>query len=282
MKIIGVIGAGIMGAGIAQVAAENGYTVKIYDVAASMMDKAVKTMQKNWQKAVEKGKSTQEDMDKQVAAVTCVNSVDELNDVDLVIEAVAENMELKKSILAQLDKICGEKTILATNTSTLPVTEIAGATNRPDRVVGMHFFNPVPMMKLVEIVRPSGTSNETLAAVTDFAENIKKTAVIAKDTPGFIVNRVLTPPIIEAMTAYGDGVASAGDIDIAMKLGCNWPIGPLALADMIGLDTLLAGAETFVREFGDQKYRPPHVLRQMVRAGEFGMKTGKGFYDYKK
>lgn len=282
MEKIGLIGAGIMGAGIAQVAAENGYAVIIYDVSADMMAKATKTMQKNWQKAIEKGKSTQEVMDKQVAAVTCVNSIDELKDVDLVIEAVAENMELKKSIMAQLDQICNENTILATNTSTLSITEIAGATKRPDRVVGMHFFNPVPMMQLVEIVRASGTSDETLKSVKEFAETIKKTAAVAKDTPGFIVNRVLTPPIIEAMTAYGDGVASAADIDIALKLGCNWPVGPLALADMIGLDTLLAGAESFVREYGDQKYRPPHVLRQMVRAGELGMKTGKGFYDYKK
>ncbi|MEQ8200381.1 MAG: 3-hydroxyacyl-CoA dehydrogenase NAD-binding domain-containing protein [Syntrophomonadaceae bacterium] len=282
MKVIGVLGAGIMGSGIAQVMAEVGYQVIVNDISDQMLDKATKDMQKNWQKAVDKQKITAEQMTEYLNKVVFSSTITSLKDADMVIEAVAENMALKQSIMAQLDEICDSKTIFASNTSTLPVAEIACATKRPEQVVGMHFFNPVPLMKLVEIVQATATADSTVEAVKQVVINVKKVPVVAKDTPGFIVNRVLTPAIMEAMTAFGDGVASAADIDTAMKLGVNWPIGPLALADMIGLDTLLSGSETFVREFTDQKYRPPHVLRQMVRANRLGMKTGKGFYDYGK
>jgi 3-hydroxybutyryl-CoA dehydrogenase len=282
LKSIGIVGAGIMGAGIAQVAAEAGYEVKIFDVAPNMLDKAVKNLQKAWQKAVDKEKINQEEMDKRVALVQAISDMADFKDCDLVIEAIAENLAAKKSVFTTLDEVCAEKTIFASNTSSLSITEIASFTKRPDRVAGMHFFNPVPIMKLIEIINGLTTSVETIAALKEVAVNLKKVPVVAKDTPGFIVNRLLVPLCNEAAKVLEAGVATAEDIDTAMKLGANMPMGPLALSDMVGLDTHVGATDGLERELKDSHYGCARLIRQMVRANHLGMKTGKGFYDYNK
>ncbi len=282
MKSIGIVGAGIMGTGIAQVAAEAGYAVKIFDLDSNMMDKSLKGLAKSWQKAVDKEKISQEEMNKRVALVTAVKDMAEFNGADLVIEAIAENLEAKKAVFMRLEEVCGENTIFASNTSSLSITEIASFTKRADKVAGMHFFNPVPIMKLIEIVNGLTTSAETIASLKEVAVNMKKVPVVAKDTPGFIVNRLLVPLCNEAAKVLEAGVASAEDIDTAMKLGANWPMGPLALSDMVGLDTHVGATEGLERELKDSHYGSARLIRQMVRANQLGMKTGKGFYDYKK
>jgi 3-hydroxybutyryl-CoA dehydrogenase len=282
IKKIMVLGAGTMGAGIAQVAAQSGYQVVLRDIADEYVDRGIKTITKNLSKLVEKGKLSDEAKEAALARITGTVDLLQGQDADVVIEAVVENMEIKKQVYKELSSIIKEGAIFATNTSALSVTEIAVATNRPDKVIGMHFFNPVPVMKLVELIRGVTTSDETYDAIKGMVEKMGKTGVQVNEAPGFVVNRILIPMINEAAYALMEGVASAKDIDEAMKLGANHPIGPLALGDLIGLDVCLAIMETLQREFGEAKYRPCPLMRKMVRAGQLGRKTGKGFFDYSK
>ncbi len=276
-----VIGSGTMGSGIAQVLAENNHKVVLRDLSQNSLDKGMNLIDKNLSKNVQKGRMTEEQ--KQIILDNIVASTDiELaKDCDLVIEAIVENMEIKKNLFKQLDEICKEEAILATNTSSLSITEISVATARPDRVIGMHFFNPVPVMKLVEVIDGQLTSKETHLKIEELTKQINKTPVTVSEAPGFVVNRILVPMINEAVGILADGVASAEDIDNAMKLGANHPIGPLALADLIGNDVCLAIMEVLYDEFKDSKYRPHPYLRKMVRAGLLGRKSKQGFYDYK-
>lgn len=281
IKKIGVLGAGTMGAGIAQVCAEAGFAVVLVDVDAPVIEKAIKGVQKAWQKALEKGKLGEEDKQKRTSLLETGVSINEFKDCDLVIEAIVEKIDIKKKVFQQLDEICPPHAILASNTSALSITEIAAATKRPDKVAGMHFFNPVPVMKLVEVIPGAETSQENVSLIMELCVKLGKEPVLAKEFPGFIVNRILVPYINEAAMAFQDGVASAAEIDKAMKLGANMPMGPLALCDLVGIDVLLMVCEYFYQEFGDSKYRPSLALKQKVRAGHLGVKTGKGFYDYK-
>lgn len=282
MKKIGVLGTGTMGAGIIQVLAQNGYEVAVRARRQETIDKGIAGIAKNLDKLVAKEKITAADKDATLARISSSTELDIMKDVDLIIEAAVEDMEMKKALFAELDAICKPEAILATNTSALSITEIAAATKRPDKVVGMHFFNPVPAMKLVEIVKGLTTSEETRAVVVELATKLGKTPVDVAEAPGFVVNRILIPMINEAAGVLADGVANAEGIDDAMKLGANHPIGPLALGDLIGLDVCLAIMETLYREFGDTKYRPHPLLRKMVRGNKLGRKTGVGFFDYSK
>jgi 3-hydroxybutyryl-CoA dehydrogenase len=277
---VGVLGAGTMGAGIAQVSIEAGYSVVLVDVVPPVLDKAIKSMNKSWSKAVDKGKKTAEDVAKYTALLSTGTDIKAFQDCDIVIEAIIENMDLKKKVFKEISEICPPDTILASNTSALSITEIAAVTNRPDKIVGMHFFNPVPAMKLVEVIPGAVTSGEVVNETIELAVKIGKEPVQTKESPGFIVNRILVPYINEAAIAYGEGVASAAEIDKAMKLGAGMPMGPLALADLVGIDVVLMVMDYFWAEFGDSKYRPALAFKQKVRAGHLGMKTGKGFYDY--
>ncbi|MBF0979810.1 MAG: 3-hydroxybutyryl-CoA dehydrogenase [Clostridiales bacterium] len=282
MKKIGVLGTGTMGAGIIQVLAQNGYEVAVRARRQETIDKGIAGIAKNLDKLVAKEKITEADKDATLARISSSTELDIMKDVDLIIEAAVEDMEMKKALFAELDTICKPEAILATNTSALSITEIAAATKRPDKVVGMHFFNPVPAMKLVEIVKGLTTSEETRTVVVELATKLGKTPVDVAEAPGFVVNRILIPMINEAAGVLADGVANAEGIDDAMKLGANHPIGPLALGDLIGLDVCLAIMETLYREFGDTKYRPHPLLRKMVRGNKLGRKTGIGFFDYSK
>ncbi len=282
IKKIGVLGAGTMGAGIAQVSVEAGYSVVLIDVVPEIVEKAVKGLNKAWAKAVEKGKATAEAVANYNALLVSSTDINDFKDVDIVIEAIIENIDIKKKVQKQLGEICKPEAILATNTSALSITEIAAATNRPDKLLGMHFFNPVVMMKLVEVIPGAVTTDDVVQAVMEMSKKIGKDPVQAKESPGFIVNRILVPYINESAQVFQEGIASAAEIDKAMKLGAGMPMGPLALADMIGLDIVLAVCEFFVKEFADSKYRPSLAFRTKVRAGHLGMKTGKGFYDYSK
>jgi len=270
-----------MGAGIAQVAAEAGFEVALVDVEPSLAEKGMKSILKAWSKGVEKGKITVEELETLQKRINIGVDYSMFKDCGIVIEAIVENIEIKKKVFASLAQVCASETILATNTSALSVTEVARASGCPERVIGMHFFNPVPAMKLVEIIPGCETSEQTVQAVTDLAVKLGKEPVKAAETPGFIVNRILLPYINEAAILYGENAVSAEDIDKAMKLGANMPMGPLALADLIGLDVCLMICEYFWREFGDSKYRPALVLRNKVRAGHLGRKTGRGFFDYR-
>ncbi len=269
-----------MGRGIAQVAAATGYRVLLADASLELAEKGKATIAAQLGKLVEKGKLTAEDRDAQLLRIVAAAGPSDFSGVDLAVEAATENFELKVKLLATYDGALPEASILATNTSSISVTKLAAATKRPDRVMGMHFMNPVPLMKLCELVRGIQTSDATYAAVRSAAERMGKTVIVANDYPGFIVNRILIPLLNEACLALQEGVASAEDIDLGAKLGLNHPMGPLELSDLIGLDTVLAIAEVLHREIGDPKYRPPTRLRNLVAAGWLGKKSGRGFYTY--
>lgn len=283
MKIekVGIVGCGLMGSGIAQSCAQSGYQVVVSEVNSELLNKGLNSIKTTLARGVEKGKLTKEEEQNITGRFKGTTDMGEFSDCDLVIEAALENIETKKSIFADLDGICPSNTILASNTSCLSVTEIAMATRRPDQVLGTHFFNPVPVMALLELVTTIITSEETLNTVKDFGESLGKTVIIAKDKPGFIVNRLLAPFMLEAIRILEDGTATREDIDNGMKLGCNHPMGPLTLADFVGLDTMYYIAESMYEEFKDTKFAPPLLLKRMVTAGHFGRKSGKGFYDYR-
>ncbi|MCZ6469264.1 MAG: 3-hydroxybutyryl-CoA dehydrogenase, partial [Candidatus Dadabacteria bacterium] len=278
MKIVGVVGSGTMGSGIAQVVASSDRDVLLVDISDAALDRGIKGIEKSLGRLVKKEAITEEDSSSILRRIVKTTDFEGLGDVDLVIEAVFEDMDVKKEIYNKLDNITGDDVVLATNTSSLPIVEIAVSTSKADKIVGMHFFNPAPVMKLVEIIKTLTTSDETVQFAYDFALALGKEPVKTKDSPGFIVNRILVPMLNEAVFAYQDGVGTPEDIDKAMKLGTNQPIGPLALVDLIGLDITLDVMDTFYREFQDSKFRAAPLLRQMVRAGWLGRKSGKGFF----
>jgi len=279
IKKVGVVGCGIMGSGIAQVCAQSGYQVVVSEVNDELLNKGLSSISSFLTKGIERGKLSQQDKDSTLARIKGTTNIQDFGDCDMGIEAIIEDMDSKKKIFAELDKICPNHAILATNTSSLSVIDIAGATTRLDKVVGMHFFNPVPIMRLLELVKTIATSDETLETANNFSKSLGKSVIIAKDTPGFIVNRVLVPALNEAVALYWEGIADRDDIDKAIKLGLNWPMGPLMLLDYIGADTALSIAEVLEEGIGP-KFHPPTGLKQMVRANLLGRKTGKGFYDW--
>ena len=277
---IGVIGAGTMGAGIAEVMCKK-YDVVVRDIKDEFIERGKNIITKSFEKSVAKERMTAEQKDEYLSRLTFTTDINAVKDCDLVVEAASENPDIKKSIFAELCSICKEDTILGSNTSSISITEIAAATKRPDKVIGMHFFNPAPVMKLVEVTKGITTSEETVKKVVEISEAIGKTPVKVQESPGFVVNRILIPMINEGIFVLQEGLATAEDIDTAMKLGANHPMGPLALADLIGLDVCLSIMEYLEKTFGDSKYRAPILLRQKVAAGELGRKTGKGFFEYK-
>lgn len=279
MKVF-VIGTGTMGAGVVQAFAQANVPVVMKSRTQASLDKAVGKISKSLAKLVEKGKIEQAYMDATMANISTTTEYADFADADLVIEAASEDMNLKKEVFAELAKICKPETIFATNTSSLSITEIAACTDRPAQFIGMHFFNPAPVMKLVEVIKGQMTSEETSNKIFELATAIGKTPVMVEEAPGFVVNRILIPMINEAVGIYAEGIASVEDIDSAMKLGANHPMGPLALGDLIGLDVCLAIMEVLYNEFADSKYRPHPLLKKMVRAGQLGRKSGKGFYQY--
>jgi len=280
VKTIAVIGAGTMGSGIAQVAAEAGFNVILRDIEDKFVQQGLNNIKKNVSRAVEKGKKSQAEADAVLARIRGTVELSELSVVEVVIEAVVENMALKKELYARLDAICKPEAIFASNTSGLSITEMASATSRPEKVVGMHFFNPVPVMKLIEIIKGTATDEQTYELVVGLSRKFGKEPIAVNEAPLFVVNRILVPMINEAAFVLMEGVASAEDIDKGMMLGANHPIGPLALADLVGLDVLLAVMDTLCKETGDSKYRTCPLIRKLVRAGHLGRKTGRGFYTY--
>jgi len=280
IKAIGIAGAGQMGRGISQVCATAGYEVLLVDVAEPPLSEAVSKISAGLQRSVERGSLTDHQAGEVLALIHPLGQLDRLRDVEVVIEAVPEDLSLKQELFSQLDQICLPQAVLASNTSSISITKLGAASGRPDRVVGLHFMNPAPVMKLVEVVCGLETSERTTHLALDLAKRLGKTPVVAKDVPGFIVNRILIPMINEAMFALEEGVASAYDIDLAMTAGANHPVGPLALADRIGLDTVLAICEVLYHDLGDHKFRPCPILRRYVEAGWLGRKSGHGFYVY--
>ena len=281
IRKVGVVGCGLMGAGIAQVCAQSGYQVVVSEINDELLNKGLASINTALTKSVDKGKLSQEDKDATLARIKGTTNTKDFADCDLMIEAVVENMDLKKKIFAELDKVCPKQAILGTNTSCLSIIEIAMATSRPEQVLGIHFFNPAPVMRLMEIVRTIATSDETFETGKNFGESLGKTVVAAQDAPGFIVNRLMIPFLLNAIRMLETGVATREDIDTGVNLGLNHPMGPLALADLIGIDTVYSIAHSIYEEFRDPQYAPPILMKRMLAAGWLGRKTGKGFYEYK-
>jgi 3-hydroxybutyryl-CoA dehydrogenase len=276
-----IVGAGIMGAGVGQLCAQQGYDVTVTDISDELVEKAKSKVQTGLAKRVEKEKITQEEMDSVLSHLNWSTDLEPARESDFVVEAIYEDIDVKKDVFGKLDAICPPETILATNTTALSVSEIASSTSRPDKVIGMHFFNPAVIMKLVEIIRGDQTSDETIAATRKFAEDLGKSPIVTtKEAPAGIVSRVLAGLLNEAAAVYADGIAGAEDIDEAMKMGAGLPMGPLALIDMIGLDIHLAKMETLHTKLGDDRYRPPEIIRTMVTEGKLGKKSGEGFHKY--
>jgi 3-hydroxybutyryl-CoA dehydrogenase len=280
IKRVGVLGCGLMGSGIAQVAAGAGYETIVRDVSQELLDRGRAGIEKSLAKFVEKGKLPAADRDATVQRLKFTTTVADLKQADIVIEAITEDLGLKNALFKELDGLCSPGTIFASNTSSLTIAEMAAATKRPDRFVGLHFFNPVPLMALVEVVRTVTTSEETFKRAFSFAASLRKEPVAAKDNSGFIVNLLLVPYLLDAIRAVERGVGSVPDIDKAMKLGCSYPMGPLELLDFVGLDTTHHIAEIMFKEYREARYAPPPLLKRMVLAGMYGKKSGKGFYDY--
>jgi 3-hydroxybutyryl-CoA dehydrogenase len=280
IKTVGVVGAGTMGNGIAQVFAQAGFTVRLVDIAQPMLDRARRTIEKSLVKFVEKGRLSAADRDAALGRLSTTTSLDRLVDANYVVEAIVENAEAKRALFLSLDTLTPPETILASNTSSISITLIASATRRPDKVLGMHFMNPVPLMALVELIRGQATSDQSMRIASDLCQALGKTPVEAADYPGFIANRILMPMINEAIYAVMEGVGTPDAIDTVMKLGMNHPMGPLALADFVGLDVCLAILNVLHEGLGDPKYRPCPLLRRMVAAGQLGRKSGRGFYEY--
>jgi 3-hydroxybutyryl-CoA dehydrogenase len=282
IRKVGVVGCGQMGGGIAQVCAQSGYDVVVSEVNDELLQRGIAAIRKSLDRSVQKERLTPAERDDILKRIRGTTNTGDFQDCDLVIEAAVENLDVKKKIFAELDKVCRKEAIIATNTSCLPIGEMAAVTGRPDKVLGLHFFNPVPVMKLIEMVRAEKTSPETLETAREFGRSLGKTIVVAGDTPGFIVNRLMAPQIIEAIRMLEAGEATAADIDTAMSLGLNYPMGPLALADLIGLDTFLFIADGIYAKLPGPQYEAPRLLRDMVAGGKLGRKTGRGFYDYNK
>ena len=280
IQTVGIVGAGTMGNGIAQACATKGINVVMVDIADAAVQKGLATISGSLDRLIKKEKISEADKAAALALVKGSTSYDDLKGCQLVIEAATENPEIKNKILKQLDELLPAETVIASNTSSISITELAAQTKRADKFIGMHFFNPVPMMALVELIRGIQTSDATHDAVKALAEHLGKSPITVKNAPGFVVNRILVPMINEAFFVLAEGLATPEDIDAGMKLGCNHPIGPLALADMIGLDVCLAVMEVYLEQFGDSKYRPCYLLKEMVAAGRLGRKTGRGVYDY--
>ena len=280
IKRVGVLGCGLMGSGIAQVAAAAGYDTTVRDISKELLDRGRAGIEKSLAKLVEKGKLAAADRDAALKRLTFTTAVADLRGVDIVIEAITEDLALKNILFLELDTLCGPRTIFASNTSSLTIAEMAAATKRADRFVGLHFFNPVPLMPLVEVVRTVTTSDETFKRAFAFAASLGKEPVAAKDTSGFIVNLLLVPYLLDAIRAVERGVGSVPDVDKAMQLGCGYPMGPLTLLDFVGLDTTHHIAEIMFKEYREPRYAPPPLLKRMVLAGMYGKKSGKGFYDY--
>ena len=280
IKNVGIIGCGLMGSGIAQVSAQSGYDVVVREISRELLDKGLESIKKFLEKGVEKEKITKHEMEETYSRITGTTEMSDLNECDIVIEAVIENMDLKSEVYKELSAVCKPETIFASNTSSLSITEMASYTNRPDKMVGLHFFNPVPLMKLVEVARCISTSNDSFETVYEFAESLGKTPVRCGDTTGFIVNRLLVPYLLDAVRQLENGLATVEDIDNAMKLGTGHPMGPFTLLDFVGIDTTLYIADIMFGEFKQHQYSAPPLMRRMVYAGFYGRKSGKGFYDY--
>ncbi len=280
IRKVGVVGCGLMGSGVSQVSAQSGYETTVREVNRELLDKGLAKIQKYLDKSIAKGKATAEQKEMVNKNLRGTTELEDLKDSDMIIEAVTEDMDVKNELFKELDKLCPERTVFASNTSSLKISEMAAPTSRPDRFVGLHFFNPVPVMKLVEVVRTPPTSDETFQTALDFVKSLEKTAVACKDTTGFVVNRLLVPYLLDAIRALEAGVASKEDIDNGMMLGCGYPMGPLTLLDFVGLDTTLSIANIMHDEFKQPQYAAPELLKKMVAEGKLGKKSGMGFYDY--
>ncbi len=280
INTVGIVGAGTMGSGIAELVASAGKNVVLLDIEKGLVEEAIGKIEKNFKRLARRGKIDEEQASLIISRIQATEDYADFRDTDIVIEAASEDMDLKKAVFSKIEENTEQSAIIATNTSTLSVTELAMSTSRPEKVLGIHFFNPAPIMKLVEVINTAKTSPETLEQAMEFARSLDKHPVMAKDRSGFVVNRILLPMINEAIFVLDEGIAAAAEIDNAMKLGANHPIGPLALADLIGLDVTLSVLSVLYAEHGDPKFRPAPLLKEMVRAGHLGRKTGKGFFEY--